>query len=157
MRLQEVKTKINFEVEGYRKFWNLAEPGGYAGVLTLTKAPPLSVNHDLGEADLTAEGRMLSLEFGSFYVINVYYPNTWYKPERLAYRLRWEEAFFRYLDTLGKPAILCGDFNAPYLELDSYPDSARAKTASEDMLFHWIPFRRRLQTGNPLLSAKAAP
>lgn len=129
--IQEVKTKMEFEVEGYQQYWNHAEQVGYAGVLTLTRVQPISVNHDLGEDDLTAEGRMLSLEYESFYLVNVYYPNTWYKPERLAYRLRWEEAFHAYLDTLKKPVILCGDFNVAYLELDSYPDSARAKMESE--------------------------
>lgn len=142
--IQEVRTEIAFDVEDYQKYWNLAEQSGYAGVLTLTKKQPLTVNHDLGEPDLTAEGRMLSLEYESFYIINVYFPNTWYKPERLAYRLRWEKAFCDYLDTLKKQVIICGDFNVAYHELDFYPDSARMKMAAEGLQQIEIENMRRL-------------
>lgn len=131
--IQEVRSEADFDVEGYQQFWNLAKEGGYAGTLTLTKVPPLSVNSELGKDDLTDEGRMLSLEYEHFYAVNVYLPNTWYKPERLAYRMRWEEAFHNYLDSLGKPVIICGDFNVAYGEGDYYPGSARAKQEAEGL------------------------
>lgn len=131
--IQEVKTKVDFEVEGYQQFWNLSAPPGYAGTLTLVKMQPLSIQDNFEAGDLASEGRMQSLEYEYIYVINVYLPNTWYKPERLSYRIRWEAAFSDCLGSLCKSAIVCGDFNVAYLAIDAYPNSVRAKMEAEGM------------------------
>lgn len=105
--------------EEYRQYWNYALKKGYSGTAVLTKMKPLSVRYGMdGEED--SEGRIITLEYGDFYLVNVYTPNARRDLSRLAYRLEWEEQFRSYLVKLDgdKPVVVCGDLNVAHREID---------------------------------------
>ncbi|CAH8767972.1 exodeoxyribonuclease III [Paenibacillus dendritiformis] len=105
--------------ESYRQYWNYAEKKGYSGTAVFTRIEPLSVRYGM-EEDREPEGRMITLEFESFYLVTVYTPNAKRDLSRLEYRLEWEERFRRYLQELDarKPVIVCGDLNVAHQEMD---------------------------------------
>lgn len=105
--------------EEYHQFWNYAEKKGYSGTAIFTKFRPLSVRYGL-EEDSEPEGRIITLEFDTFYVVTVYTPNAKRDLSRLAYRLEWEDRFRAYISSLDtrKPVILCGDLNVAHQEID---------------------------------------
>lgn len=105
--------------EGYEQYWNYAEKKGYSGTAVFTRIKPLSVRYGI-EEDAEPEGRIITLEFESFYLVNVYTPNAKRDLSRLPYRLEWEERFRRYLVELDaqKPVIATGDMNVAHREID---------------------------------------
>ncbi|WJH32965.1 exodeoxyribonuclease III [Paenibacillus sp. CC-CFT747] len=105
--------------EGYKEYWNYAEKKGYSGTAVFTKREPLSVRYGM-EEDREPEGRILTLEFETFQLVNVYTPNAKRDLSRLDYRLDWEDRFRRYLLELDKkkPVIVCGDLNVAHQEID---------------------------------------
>ena len=122
--LQETRADPN-EVEQlwpvtYTTYWNCARKKGYAGTCTFTKSRPLSVACGLAKAKHDSEGRVLTLEYPDFFVVNVYVPNSQRELTRLAYRQEWDRAFLGYLRKLErrKPVIFCGDLNVAHTELD---------------------------------------
>lgn len=85
------------------------------GTVTYTKVKPLSVKYGLSE-NFDSEGRIITLEFQNFYLVNVYVPNSKSSIIRVDYRMKWDELFFKYIMNLesNKPVIMCGDFNVDY-------------------------------------------
>ena len=121
--LQETKLQegqIELETEGYYQYWNYAEKKGYSGVAVFTKEEPISVSYGLGIEEHDKEGRVITLEFGDFYYVTVYTPNSQQENARLAYRMEWDNAFRQYVAELDKkkPVILCGDLNVAHEEID---------------------------------------
>jgi exodeoxyribonuclease-3 len=121
--LQETKLQegqISLELEGYHQYWNYALKKGYSGTAIFTKEKPLSVKYGVGELDEEPEGRIITLEFESFYMVNVYTPNAKRDLSRLNYRLEWEDEMIKYLKELDlvKPVIFCGDLNVAHQEID---------------------------------------
>lgn len=121
--LQE--TKLSTEVcemplDGYEHFWNVAEKKGYSGTGIYTLRHPLNVTRGIGVDEHDHEGRVLTLEFDDFYLVNVYTPNSQTKLARLSYRMKWEDAFRDYVCRLDavKPVIICGDMNVAHCEID---------------------------------------
>ena len=112
--LQETKCTaedVPTEWRGYQPFWHSAEKKGYSGTGILTKTPPLSVSRGIGVPEHDREGRVITLEFEAFILINVYVPNSQRELARLGYRQEWDRACVRYLSGLQarKPLICCGD------------------------------------------------
>jgi exodeoxyribonuclease-3 len=121
--IQETKLQegqIALELTGYRQYWNYAVKKGYSGTAVFTKIEPLSVRYGLGEDDFEEEGRILTLEFADFILVNVYTPNSQRDLARLNYRLEWEDRILPYLQELNrkKPVVLCGDLNVAHQEID---------------------------------------
>jgi exodeoxyribonuclease-3 len=119
-KLQEGQITLDSEAFGaYTPYWNYAEKKGYSGTAVFTRLPPLSVRYGL-EADQEFEGRVITLEFEEFYLVNVYTPNARRDLSRLDYRLEWEERFRGYLQELDsrKPVVICGDLNVAHQEID---------------------------------------
>ena len=121
--LQETKLQegqISLELEGYHQYWNYALKKGYSGTAIFTKEKPLSVKYGVGELNEEPEGRIITLEFEKFYMVNVYTPNAKRDLSRLDYRLEWEDEMINYLKELDlvKPVIFCGDLNVAHSELD---------------------------------------
>ena len=120
--LQEIKMlegQAEVETPGYFQFWNSAEKKGYSGTLIFAKKEPIS--HSFGiEGNYTDEGRIITLEYDNFYIINCYTPNAQEKLARLDYRMDFEDAFREYLTKLSKkkPVIMCGDLNVAHKEID---------------------------------------
>ncbi|MEI5906989.1 exodeoxyribonuclease III [Bacillus spongiae] len=117
-KLQE--GQITLELEGYIQFWNYAEKKGYSGTAIFTKHAPLSVSYGVGDEEEEREGRIITLEYEGFYLVNVYTPNAKRDLARLEERLEWEEAIRAYLIQLDqrKPVIYCGDLNVAHQEID---------------------------------------
>lgn len=106
--------------EGYYQYFNSAEKKGYSGTITFTKKKPLSVHLGMGIEEHDKEGRMITLEYQTFYLVNVYTPNSKEGLKRLAYRMEWETAFRGYVKGLEakKPVVICGDLNVAHEDID---------------------------------------
>jgi len=121
--LQETKLQagqIKLETEGYEQYWNYAEKKGYSGTAIFTKHHPLSVRYGIGVEEHDHEGRVIALEYPTFWVVTVYTPNSQRELTRLEYRMKWEADFLAYLNGLKakKPVIFCGDLNVAHKEID---------------------------------------
>ena len=114
------KEQATFNFPGYYEYWNCAEKKGYSGTLILTRQEPLDVKYGIGIEKHDKEGRVITLEFDEFYIVNCYTPNSKRELERLEYRQEWEDDFRSYLIQLDKikPVILCGDLNVAHKEID---------------------------------------
>lgn len=110
----------NFELEGYHQYWNSAIKKGYSGTAIFTKIKPIQATYGIGIEEHDQEGRVITLEYEKFYMVNVYTPNSKRELERLSYRIIWEDEMRKYLLKLNKikPVILCGDLNVAHKEID---------------------------------------
>lgn len=133
--LQEVKAdqeQVDFpDGFGSSVHWNPAEKKGYSGVAAFSREEPLSVARGLGIEEHDREGRVLTLEFDDYFVVNVYTPNAQDGLRRLEYRLEWDRAFREHLKSLEdrKPVIFCGDLNVAHEEIDIARPKANRKSA----------------------------
>lgn len=121
--LQETKVQpgqIDFAPAGYHCYWNYAEKKGYSGTAIFTKEEPLAVFYGMDNPQHDTEGRLITLEFPSFYFITCYTPNAQDGLRRIGYRMQWEDDFRAYIQSLDstKPVILCGDLNVAHEEID---------------------------------------
>ena len=116
-KMQEGQAEL--KLEGYYQYWNSAEKKGYSGTAIFTKIKPLNVSYGIGIEEHDKEGRVITLEFDKFYMVNVYTPNSKRELERLEYRMVWEDEFRKYLLKLNetKPVIMCGDLNVAHKEI----------------------------------------
>lgn len=132
--LQETKLQagqIELALEGYHQYWNYAQKKGYSGTALFSKKEPLSVTYGIGIEAHDTEGRVITAEYETFYVVTVYTPNAQEGLKRLAYRMEWEDAFRSYLKQLeaGKPVIFCGDLNVAHQEIDLKNPKTNQKNA----------------------------
>lgn len=120
--LQETKLQPEQapQIEGYYEYWNSAEKKGYSGVALFSKTEPEAVSYGLGVDEHDHEGRVITADYGAFYLVTVYTPNSQDELKRLDYRMRWEDDFRAYLQKLDaeKPVIVCGDMNVAHQEID---------------------------------------
>lgn len=127
--LQETKMQagqLDLQFPGYRSYWNYADKKGYSGTAIYAKHEPLAVIYGMSpvlgaDADVhDHEGRVITLEYDTFYLVTVYVPNAQDGLRRLDYRMQWEDDFLRYIKTLDarKPVIFCGDLNVAHEEID---------------------------------------
>ena len=117
-KMQQGQAEVHFP--GYEQFWNSAEKKGYSGTAVFSRQTPLSVAYGMGIAEHDQEGRIITLEFDDFQLVNVYTPNSQRGLTRLEYRMQWEDAFRDHVGRLAaqKPVIICGDLNVAHQEID---------------------------------------
>ena len=120
--LQETKMQegqADFSPEGYHSFWFSAEKKGYSGTAVFAKTEPISVSYGINGKH-TDEGRVITLEYESFYFVNAYVPNAQDGLRRIDYRMEFEDDMRAYLLALEekKPIIYCGDLNVAHNEID---------------------------------------
>lgn len=132
--LQEIKMQegqLDVQFEGYQSYWNYAEKKGYSGTAIFSKVKPLSVTYGLGIEEHDHEGRVITLELESYYLITVYTPNSQEELRRLDYRMKWDDDFRAYLKKLEekKPVIVCGDLNVAHKEIDLKNPKTNRKNA----------------------------
>ena len=136
--MQETKAQDNQIAEtlkplnSYHIFSNSAERPGYSGTAIISKIRPLNVTKGMNKKEHDSEGRILCLELETFFLVNVYVPNSGSELKRLGYRQDWDKAFFDYLKNLErlKPVIVCGDLNVAHKEIDlAHPKANYNKTA----------------------------
>ena len=121
--LQETKMQagqLDLEFPGYQSFWNYADKKGYSGTAIFTRHQHLKATLGMGIDEHDHEGRLITLEYPTFYLITAYVPNSQDELRRLDYRMKWEDDFRNYLQGLDreKPVILCGDLNVAHREID---------------------------------------
>ncbi|PAC37332.1 exodeoxyribonuclease III [Caldifermentibacillus hisashii] len=121
--IQETKLQegqIDVDLPGYLQYWNYAEKKGYSGTAVFTKYEPLTVSYGFSPEESEREGRIITLEYENFYLVNVYTPNSQRDLARLEFRLEWEDKLKKYLLALNekKPVVYCGDLNVAHQEID---------------------------------------
>lgn len=121
----------NFELKGYKQYWNSAIKKGYSGTAIFTKKEPMNVTYGININEHDQEGRVITLEFEEFYLVNIYVPNSKRELERLNYRMIWEDEIRKYLSNLNnkKPVIMCGDLNVAHEEIDLKNPKTNRKNA----------------------------
>ena len=132
--LQETKMQreqADFVFDGYEEYWNSAEKKGYSGTAIFSKNAPLNVTYGIGVEEHDKEGRVITAEYESFYLVTVYTPNSQRELARLDYRMVWEDVFRDYLLKLDekKPVIVCGDLNVAAEEIDLKNPKTNRKNA----------------------------
>ena len=147
--LQETKMQagqLDLAFPGYQSYWSYAEKKGYSGTAIYTKHTPISVAEGLPEdiiasvadngwLDMNTEGRVITLEYDTFFVVTVYTPNSQDGLKRLDQRMSWDDAFRQYLQHLDekKPVLVCGDMNVAHKEIDlKNPKSNRRNAGFTD-------------------------
>ena len=136
--LQETKMQpgqVEYPFAGYHQYWHSAAKKGYSGTAVFTKTEPLSVHYDLEDDAHTGEGRVITLEFETFYLVCVYVPNAQRGLARIDYRMAWEDAFRAYVQKLDaqKEVVICGDLNVARTEIDlKNPKSNRGNAGFSD-------------------------
>ncbi|MDD5018569.1 MAG: exodeoxyribonuclease III [Eubacteriales bacterium] len=132
--IQETKMQqgdAEIDIGGYHDYWNDAERKGYAGTAVFSKAAPRDVAYGIGIDAHDHEGRVITLDFDSFYFVNAYVPNAGEELKRLGYRMEWDGDFRAYMKRLDeeKPVVVCGDFNVAHQEIDLKNPSANHQSA----------------------------
>ena len=132
--IQETKMQegqIDLKLKGYYQYYNYAERKGYSGTAIFTKKEPKRVTYGIGIEEHDKEGRVITLEFDEFYMVNCYTPNSGRELARLQYRMIWEDEFKKYLISLDKlkPVIICGDLNVAHNEIDLKNPKSNRKNA----------------------------
>ena len=120
-KMQEAQlAELKFTAEGYHAYWNSAEKKGYSGTVVFAKQEPLSVTREMATGGVSNEGRVLTLEYPGFYLVNAYVPNVRRDLERIPLRMEWEDALRAHLSALDKekPVIYCGDLNVAHQPID---------------------------------------
>ena len=130
--VQETKMQsgqADLEIELYHYYSNSSVKKGYSGTLIYSKEKPLNVFYGMNKEEHDQEGRLITLEFENYYVITCYTPNSQNELKRLSYRMKWEDDFLTYLESLDKPIILCGDLNVAHQEIDLKNPKSNRKNA----------------------------
>lgn len=132
--IQETKMQeeqVEFVVDGYHRFFNSADKKGYSGTAVYTRQKPMNASYGIGIDKHDHEGRVITLEYDGFFLVNVYTPNSQRELLRLSYRMDWEDDFRAYLLELNrkKPVILCGDLNCAHEEIDIFHAKTNRKNA----------------------------
>mgnify|MGYP000948397362 FL=1 len=132
--LQETKMQpeqADIKPEGYEVYWNSAVRKGYSGTAVFSRIKPKTVMIDLEQEEHGSEGRVLTLEYDDFYLVNVYSPNSQRELARLDYRMIWQDDFRTHLKRLDakKPVIICGDMNVAHQEIDLKNPKSNKKNA----------------------------
>lgn len=127
-KMQEGQAEL--AVDGYKMYMNSAEKKGYSGTLVYTKQEPIAVTYGIN-GEHNDEGRVITLEFEKFYLVNCYVPNSQEGLKRLDYRAVFEKAMRKYLNKLtkNKSVVYCGDLNVAHQEIDIKNPKANERNA----------------------------
>ena len=125
------KEQAEFDFGSYNQYWNSAEKKGYSGTAVFSKSAPLNVTYGINIEKHDKEGRVITCEYDSFFLVNAYIPNSQRELARLSYRMEWEDDFREYLCSLDKikPVIYCGDLNVAHKEIDLKNPKTNTKNA----------------------------
>ncbi|HBQ63787.1 MAG TPA: exodeoxyribonuclease III [Clostridiales bacterium] len=132
--IQETKLQdgqLAMELNGYEQIWNHARRKGYSGTAVFSRTKPLDVCFGIGLEPFDQEGRVISLEYRDFFLLNVYSVNSQRELMRLKERMEWEDGLLAHVQRLEaiKPVILCGDLNVAHGEIDLKNPNSNRKNA----------------------------
>jgi exodeoxyribonuclease-3 len=136
--LQEIKAQEDTypeelkNVNNYNFYINPAEKRGYSGTVIYSKIKPINIVYGIKSSEFDNEGRVITLEFEKFYLVNVYTPNSGRDLKRLEFRNSWDKKFLEYVKNIekNKPVMICGDLNVAHCEIDikNYQSNKTTKT-----------------------------
>ena len=128
-KMQPGQAEVGFA--GYEQFWNSAVKKGYSGTAVFSRIQPIAVSYGMGLPEHDQEGRIITLEYDDFQLVNVYTPNSQRGLSRLEYRLQWEDDFRAYVGRMDrkKPVVICGDLNVAHQEIDIKNPAANKNNA----------------------------
>lgn len=129
--MKEQCAEIIDQHSDYEQFWHSAEKPGYSGVFTWSLKKPKETLIGCGETKYDREGRVIVLDEGPFYLVNLYFPNGAASEDRHYFKMGFLKdilKFFKKLDK-EKPVIATGDFNIAHKEIDIH-DPVRLDGAS---------------------------
>lgn len=135
--LQETKMQqgqAEYDPPGYHDFWHSAQKKGYSGTGVFSRQEPLEIAFGMGD-DHLEEGRVMTLEYPAFYLVNAYVPNAQPELARLSYRMAFEDDMRAYLKNLNikKPVVYCGDLNVAHQDIDlKHPGANRGSPGFSD-------------------------
>lgn len=131
MQEEQIDLNIHEIFKEYNQYWNSALKRGYSGTAVFSKKKPINITYGIGIEEHDKEGRVITLEFEKFFLINCYTPNSKKDLERLDYRMLWEDDIKKYLIRLDKikPVIYCGDLNVAHEEIDLKNPRTNRKSA----------------------------
>ena len=131
MQEEQIDITIQNILKKYKQYWNSALKKGYSGTAVFSKKVHINVTYGIGIEEHDKEGRIITLEFEKFFLVNCYTPNSKKGLERLDYRMLWEDEIKKYLIKLDKikPVIYCGDLNVAHEEIDLKNPKTNRKSA----------------------------
>ncbi|KAK1292424.1 Apurinic endonuclease-redox protein [Acorus calamus] len=129
--VEDIKDRL---IDGYdNSFWTCSVSKlGYSGTAIISRIKPISVKYGLGVLDHDSEGRLVTVEFDTFYLICGYVPNSGDGLKRLTYRIeQWDTSLSNYMKELekSKPVILTGDLNCAHQEIDIFNPAGNRRSA----------------------------
>lgn len=127
----QIDSKL-FESLGYYSYWFSAQKKGYSGVGILTKLKPNHVEKGMGIEKYDAEGRMIRADFGNLSIASIYHPSGTSGDMRQAFKMKWLDDFFIYVQTLRKERpnlVLAGDYNIAHKEIDIHDPVGNANNS----------------------------
>lgn len=125
--------------DGYQSYWKSGDRKGYSGVALYSRIKPLQIITNFDDLILNAEGRLIGAEFEKFYLFNGYFPNGGQGMHRVEYKLDFYHRFEKYIDSLNKPVIFCGDINTAHNEIDlARPAQNRNTSGFMDVERAWL-------------------
>ena len=136
--IQETKMQphqLVLDLPGYHQYFHSAIRKGYSGTAIFAKKEPISVSYDFDDDKHNDEGRVITLEYDNFYLVNAYVPNSKEGLLRLDYRQEWEDWLRENLVKLSmkKSVVYCGDLNVAHNEIDlKNPDSNHKNAGFSD-------------------------
>ena len=119
-KMQQGQAEFDFGENHYHEYWNSAVKKGYSGTAVFSKTKPIAAAYGMDINEHDQEGRVITLEYDKFFLVNVYTPNSQDELRRLDYRMQWEDDFRDFALSLDKkkPVIICGDLNCAHQEID---------------------------------------
>jgi len=143
--LQETKSHIEqlspqlVHPDGYTSYFKSGERKGYSGVAIYTRLKPIKIIDHFEDPILDAEGRLIGLELDKFFFFTGYFPNGGQGPHRIEYKLDFYNRFQKYIESLPKPTIFCGDINTAHQEIDlARPVENRKNSGFMDIERAWL-------------------
>ena len=129
-----IKNDLKKLIKGYRYryFSTCIARKGYSGTAIWSKKKPLNVIYGIQNEKYDKEGRVITLEFDSFFLTHVYTPNSGQALQRLDYRVNeWDPKFWKFIKNLenNKPVIVCGDLNCARYDIDIHSPKTNLKSA----------------------------
>ncbi len=120
-------------LKGYHMYVNSSKARkGYSGTAIISREEPVNVTYDIGYEEFDQEGRVITAEYISHFIVTVYTPNAGDGLARLDFRVRWDYEFGSYIAWLRKrkPVIVCGDLNVAHQPIDlAHPKENYNKSA----------------------------
>jgi len=109
-----------YQFKYYNSTKGTTQRKGLSGVSIMSKIEPTTV---LDCPEFDEEGRILTLIYNEFILVNIYVPNSQrFECERYYFRENWNLKFSTYIgeltNTYKKEIIICGDLNVAHLNID---------------------------------------